>query len=167
MWDVRARKAVYELATGNNMVASLAWDSKRSSLYAATECGHIDRLGFYHDYRKAHIPNWAHRDPSIVPVEGRVDESLDVDEEFGDDNLVVGELCWPDRAYHGEDHFGYAFDSGEHRLCELSRHAGDVYILTLDPQSVMPSRRILIQLFFPYTEMLLCDDETRAVRSSL
>ncbi|QRW11836.1 WD40 domain protein [Ceratobasidium sp. AG-Ba] len=46
MWDVRARTSVYELATGNNAVTSLAWDSSNNALYAATERN-------YYDYRHA------------------------------------------------------------------------------------------------------------------
>ena len=35
-WDIRARAAVYELATGNNAVRALSWDAKRSALYATS-----------------------------------------------------------------------------------------------------------------------------------
>ena len=118
MWDVRARKAVYELATGNTGVASMAWDPKRSALYVATECIYMDRMGSHHDYRKARIPRWAHREsmPGTDAEEDGEDEGEDEedeDEDFDDDD----ERYWPDRAYHGEDYFGYAFDAGDHRLC--------------------------------------------------
>lgn len=56
VWDPRAKKLVYELATGNNSVQSLAWDVKRSTLYAATECMYMDRMGSTHEYRRAKIP---------------------------------------------------------------------------------------------------------------
>jgi hypothetical protein len=57
MWDIRARAAVYELSTGNNAVAGLAWDLKHSSLYAATECRCMDRMGNWRDYRRAIVPS--------------------------------------------------------------------------------------------------------------
>ncbi|KAG8678274.1 hypothetical protein FRC08_017924, partial [Ceratobasidium sp. 394] len=46
MWDVRARTPVYELATGNNQVKSLAWDSDHNCLYAATECSYQERRDY-------------------------------------------------------------------------------------------------------------------------
>ena len=46
VWDPRAKKLVYELATGNNAVHSLAWDAPRATLYAATECDAMDRMGY-------------------------------------------------------------------------------------------------------------------------
>ncbi|KAF8598017.1 hypothetical protein BDV93DRAFT_354678 [Ceratobasidium sp. AG-I] len=95
VWDVHARTPVYELATGNNGVSSLAWDAERNSLYAATETSHMDRLGNHHDYRRAKIPKHSNM-------------SHDDDED--------GERCWPKGAMHGEDQFGYAFDAGDHRL---------------------------------------------------
>ncbi|EPT01366.1 hypothetical protein FOMPIDRAFT_1120657 [Fomitopsis schrenkii] len=115
MWDVRGRKTVYELATGNNKVVSMAWDPKRSALYAATECIYMGRMGSHHDYRKARIPRWAHRQPMVdsdAAEEGEDEE----DDDDDDDDLDDDKRYWPDHAYHGEDHFGYAFDSGDHRL---------------------------------------------------
>lgn len=56
MVDVRARATVYTLGTGNNDVIALSWDSKRSTLYAATECEYQDRMGGHFDYRRATIP---------------------------------------------------------------------------------------------------------------
>ncbi|CUA72580.1 hypothetical protein RSOLAG22IIIB_10136 [Rhizoctonia solani] len=50
LFDIRARCCVYELSTGNNAVRSLAWDSTRNALYAATECSHKDWMGFRHNY---------------------------------------------------------------------------------------------------------------------
>jgi hypothetical protein len=101
MWDVRARAPVYELATGNNRVESLAWDSKRNSLYASTECTYMDRLGFRHGYRGGYMPD------RPLP------ENEDEDDEYDGDY----ERCWPDRAFHTEAYFGYTFDAGEHRVC--------------------------------------------------
>lgn len=96
MWDVRARAAVYELATGNNAVTSLAWDAKHHCLYAATECSYKDRLGFRHDYR-----------PAMIPRRGR--RGHDDEDDY---------RCWPEQAWHSEDYFEYAFDAGDHRICE-------------------------------------------------
>ncbi|OBZ70130.1 hypothetical protein A0H81_09812 [Grifola frondosa] len=110
MWDVRARAAVYELATGNNAVNAMAWDSRHSTLYAATECGNMDRLGSTFDYRKAKIPNWAKM------LYDRDADPQDVDDEEEEDEDDWEEECWPKNAYHGEDFYGYAFDAGEHRL---------------------------------------------------
>lgn len=98
MWDVRARAAVCEFATGNNAVQSLAWDSKRNCLYAATECNYMDRHGYRHGYRRAKIPRGGNDDD-------------DDDDDFE-------ERCWPSEAWHGEDYYEYAYDAGEHTLCE-------------------------------------------------
>ncbi|KAM5539294.1 hypothetical protein V8D89_007167 [Ganoderma adspersum] len=59
IWDIRAEECVYELATGNNAVAGLAWDDTRSSLYVATESRYINRMGLRTGYRRARIPRWA------------------------------------------------------------------------------------------------------------
>ena len=145
MWDVRARTFICELATGNNSVTSLAWDAGRSTLFAATECDHMDSRGNFHGYRRARIPKWAERVP-IAPgtepeghgrcdkarsVENRMDdedededEDMDEDEDDEDDdddddnNDDYGERCWPKGAYHDETSFGYALDSGENMICE-------------------------------------------------
>ncbi|KAI9061143.1 hypothetical protein FKP32DRAFT_985257 [Trametes sanguinea] len=110
LWDLRARSAVYELATGNTAVTALAWDAKRTTLYAATECDYMDRLGYTHGYRPAHIPGWAKQDP----VDEMDTEGADGDEE--DDDDYDGEHCWPENAPHDERYFGYAYDAGEHLL---------------------------------------------------
>ncbi|KII84429.1 hypothetical protein PLICRDRAFT_46338 [Plicaturopsis crispa FD-325 SS-3] len=93
LWDIRARTAVYELATGNNAVNALAWDSRHNTLYAATECSYMGRMGNNYGYREAKIPERLNPD--------------DYDEDY---------TCWPARAYHAEDHFGHFFDAGEHRI---------------------------------------------------
>lgn len=56
LWDIRSRSALYELSTGNNMVISLGWDEEDTTLYAATECLWMDRMGYRHDYRPAKDP---------------------------------------------------------------------------------------------------------------
>ncbi|CUA74740.1 hypothetical protein RSOLAG22IIIB_11457 [Rhizoctonia solani] len=104
VWDVRARACVYELATGNNAVQSLAWDAQNNCLYAATECEYVDRLGYNHDYRYAKIPG--NQNP------GANEDGMDDDEEED----VDYERCWPKQAWHKEDYFGYLFDAGEHRI---------------------------------------------------
>ncbi|CAE7057717.1 unnamed protein product [Rhizoctonia solani] len=103
VWDVRARACVYELATGNNAVQSLAWDAQNNCLYAATECAYMDRLGYHHDCRYAKIPK------SQMPEEFREDYEDDDDDYFEDE-----ERCWPKLAWHKEDYFGYLYDAGDH-----------------------------------------------------
>ncbi|GBE88277.1 predicted protein [Sparassis crispa] len=127
MWDVRARAVVYELGTGNNEVRSMAWDAAHSTLFAATECDYVDRLGYHHEYRRARIPRWA-EEPAWRGEEdedGKAkDEDTDMDEDSEDedeeeedeDENDDEERCWPAKAFHGEDYYGYAFDAGEHRL---------------------------------------------------
>ena len=59
VWDVRGKTAVYELGTGNNIVAGMAWDARRNSLFVATEFPRTKRTGEHGDYRPARIPRWA------------------------------------------------------------------------------------------------------------
>jgi hypothetical protein len=132
MWDVRARSAVYELATGNNAVESMVWDSKHNSLYAATQCDYIDRHGGHHGYRRAKIPKSTvlKAERQVMRVGGKNidsngdeddvdvdddDEAEDEDDEYDDDD---NDKAWPQDAFHNEDYFGYTFDAGEHRTCE-------------------------------------------------
>ena len=56
VWDPRGQKLVYELATGNNAVQGLVWDAPRNTLYAATECTYMDRMGYTNEYKRAQIP---------------------------------------------------------------------------------------------------------------
>lgn len=115
---------MYEVATGNNEVISLAWDAPRKSLYAATECSYMDRIGYRHGYRFAKIPNTPHnktnlgnwyRDPEAMEEE---DEEIPEDED--EDDEPDEEHGWPEQAWHDESAFGYAFDCGEHRICKSS-----------------------------------------------
>lgn len=115
MWDIRAKEAVYELATGNNAVVSMAWDSRHSALYAATECHYMDRMGLNHGYRAARIPRWADEFPEEHEDDEDAEE-LDIEEDEDDEDDL--DRCWPQGAYHGESYFGYAFDAGEHRIRE-------------------------------------------------
>jgi len=117
MWDIRARTAVYELATGNNAVVALAWDNAHHSLYAATECRYVDRMGGQHNYRKAEIPKLR----TETLTDGEADDEGDVEgeEDDEDEDANFGKK-WPKKAMHSEDYFGYPFDAAEHRLCTSS-----------------------------------------------
>ncbi|KAJ3546663.1 hypothetical protein NM688_g5488 [Phlebia brevispora] len=135
-WDLRAKRLVYELATGNNSVNSMVWDSNSLTLYAATECNYVDRLGNYHGYRPYRRPSYGdseNNSGSSSPVQtsrssyrarGTTFDDDDDDEEmdgYGDEDMEDSdefgeERCWPKGAIHEEDYFGYAFDGGEHRL---------------------------------------------------
>lgn len=112
VWDVRARAAAYELATGNNRVTSLAWDASRNTLYASTECVFVDTLGYHHNYRpgtKCEMNLGAPRPERRNGGRSRREEKED-DDDY--------EKCWPEKAWHFEDYYEYAFDSGDHRVCE-------------------------------------------------
>ena len=113
VWDPRAKAIVYELATGNNGVVSMAWDAPRSTLFAATRCSYRDRLG----YCRAKIPkqyDQYHKTDSLA----RGGAEMDVDGDESEDEDCLEERCWPERAYHDETYFGIALDAGGHRLCE-------------------------------------------------
>ncbi|KAL0578097.1 hypothetical protein V5O48_003915 [Marasmius crinis-equi] len=56
LWDVGARKLVYELSTGNTAVEGLSWDPERNTLYVATQCLYLGRMGDHYDYRIAKRP---------------------------------------------------------------------------------------------------------------
>ena len=96
LWDLRARAVVYDLSTGNNCVQAMAWDSKRSTLYAATDRDFHDYLSSRPLYRHARIPQWAKRNPAAID---------DVQRH------------WPRPACHREDYYGYAYDAPGHALC--------------------------------------------------
>ncbi|KAL1722118.1 WD40-repeat-containing domain protein [Schizophyllum commune] len=112
VWDPRARKLVYELATGNNSVVSFVWDAPRSTLYAATECDALDRAGTRHGYRIARIPI---DDDGIHDERGKAAEEPPKKRARMDDEYDE-ERGWPKRSYHDEKYFGYAWDCGDHRL---------------------------------------------------
>ncbi|KAG8730493.1 hypothetical protein FRC12_020235 [Ceratobasidium sp. 428] len=93
VWDIRARTPVYELATGNNRVQSLAWDPTRNHLYAATECSYQDWMGYRHDYEYTESgKRWTPESEDRRPK------------------------SWPENAWHLENHFDYMFDAGDHRI---------------------------------------------------
>ncbi|KAI0649478.1 hypothetical protein C8Q79DRAFT_999240 [Trametes meyenii] len=110
LWDLRAGACVYELSTGNNVVVRMVWDAPRNILYAATKNEYLDAQGRHVDYRRADIPRWAAR-------EGQVnDESRSTRWCDRDDEWDANQLSWPNRAFHEEDFFGYAYDAGGHAL---------------------------------------------------
>ncbi|EGN98975.1 hypothetical protein SERLA73DRAFT_73551 [Serpula lacrymans var. lacrymans S7.3] len=119
MWDVRAQAPVYDLATGNNAVVSLAWDERRNSLYAATECSYMDRMGSHHDYRNARK---VRRNENNEGAEAEMDDQDDdyedeeEDDNDDDDDDENDGRMWPTRAYHAEDYYGYTFDAASHRM---------------------------------------------------
>jgi hypothetical protein len=129
MWDIRARGSVYELATGNNAVADMVWDSERNVLYAATECNYIDRMGSHHDYRTAKLPKWqkaaearemwGNNDDNDIDMDESEDKSENDDDDDDNDDEDDDERCWPKHAHHTEGYFGYMFDAGDHTLCEI------------------------------------------------
>ncbi|KAF8311616.1 hypothetical protein DL93DRAFT_2083107 [Clavulina sp. PMI_390] len=108
LWDLRAHCAVYELSVGNNSVSSLGWDEEHQTLYAATECEALDRVGYHNNYRWAKAPSWEE------------DQWDGEDEEKG----------WPDNARHDEESFGVVFDAGRHSLFRYAfKDSADVSIL--------------------------------------
>ncbi|PSS03512.1 hypothetical protein PHLCEN_2v3980 [Hermanssonia centrifuga] len=117
-WDIRAKQLVYELSTGNNVVNSLVWNSRNSTLYAATECENMDRLGYHHDYRRAKPPRQPREDKMDEDGDEVEDDEDDYDEDE-DDDWDDEDRCWPSRAFHMENYFGEMFDAGEDRLLML------------------------------------------------
>ncbi|KAI5898084.1 uncharacterized protein SCHCODRAFT_02744383 [Schizophyllum commune H4-8] len=117
VWDPRAKKLVYELATGNNSVQSLAWDAPRSTLYAATECNALDRAGIRHGYGRLRMPDGddSIHDERGKPAEEPPKKRARIDAGGGEDEYDE-ERGWPKGAYHDEKYFGYAWDCGDHRL---------------------------------------------------
>ncbi|KAK4701279.1 RNA-dependent RNA polymerase, partial [Phenoliferia sp. Uapishka_3] len=112
--------ALYSLATGNNAVQAIAWQTSTNSLWAATECSYMDRMGGHHDYRKAKRSK-AERPSTQVNMDLDSDEEeySDKDDEYDDefdDKDDDGEYNWPEKAFHDEQSFGYTFDSASHQL---------------------------------------------------
>ncbi|KAJ7236628.1 hypothetical protein C8J57DRAFT_1376373 [Mycena rebaudengoi] len=125
LWDVRAAKMVYELATGNNEVVGLTWDDERNVLYATTSCGYVDRNGYNHGYRRAKIPRDEDTDGDDDPMS---DEEYDDEDE--DDEDDDHDHCWPAEAAHSETYFGHVFDAGEHRILRYAfKENPDSFIL--------------------------------------
>ncbi|KAI0072967.1 hypothetical protein K474DRAFT_1678259 [Panus rudis PR-1116 ss-1] len=136
LWDIRAKKVVYDLSTGNNAVEVLAWDSKRSTLYAATECMYVDRLGGFHGYRHARKPNFQEvcdnssesgseagdelpsgiDRPEPDDDEDMASDDDEEDEEEIEDDWDDEDQNWPKDAYHGENYYGKMYDAASHTL---------------------------------------------------
>ncbi|KIJ14224.1 hypothetical protein PAXINDRAFT_116270 [Paxillus involutus ATCC 200175] len=129
VWDVRARAVAYSMATGNNAVVTLAWDSTRNALYATTECTYTDRTGNPHSYRRAKIPEPQTESKPVVPAsseeaggasivveDANMDDEDDAIEEESQDDYNGNGHRWPKRAEHAEDYFGHTFDAGENRI---------------------------------------------------
>ncbi|KAJ7637301.1 hypothetical protein DFH06DRAFT_1054424 [Mycena polygramma] len=105
LFDIRASKFVYDLATGNNEVEGMAWDAHRNVLYVSTFNTNVDKNCQHDGYRPAKHPELdAAEDDSM----GDDDYDLDEDGDFL--------FAWPITAAHTEDYFGYVFDAGEHRI---------------------------------------------------
>ncbi|KAH9856605.1 quinon protein alcohol dehydrogenase-like superfamily [Lenzites betulinus] len=154
MWDIREQECVYELSTGNNAVSAMAWDDAHASLYVATTCPHVNRLGERAGYRRARIPTWAtwagvERDYKAYKASGPVspakpkpnpivvhDENGEVMSDEGEDGrgyydtesesgaededeideAYSADMRWPEKCFHRENYFGYAYDAGENML---------------------------------------------------
>ncbi|KAJ7128668.1 hypothetical protein C8R44DRAFT_873362 [Mycena epipterygia] len=104
LWDIRARKMVYELSTGNNDVNAMTWDDAQNALYVSTTCSFMDRNGYTSDYRRARLP--LSMLPEPVPRGGM--PNYDDEGPF--------DKCWPKRAKHAEGYWGAVFDAGNHRI---------------------------------------------------
>ncbi|KAI0311303.1 hypothetical protein OF83DRAFT_1177712 [Amylostereum chailletii] len=113
VWDVRARRPLYELSTGNNEVSSMEWDAPRQTLYAATDCTYRTWLGTREGYRPARFDRMKRPSPDDEGSDEDEDEKKDL---YKDDPWDAKSKCWPREAYHLEHSFGYPLDSGEHRI---------------------------------------------------
>ncbi|KAH9838317.1 uncharacterized protein C8Q71DRAFT_750419 [Rhodofomes roseus] len=98
-WDIRAKKCIYELSTGNTSVEGLAWSSAQSTLYAATSTSYQDWIGNHFSYRDCKVPSGT----DILPPK-----------------KMHNNLYWPDRAIHVENAFGYVYDAGTHVMLRYS-----------------------------------------------
>lgn len=96
----------------------MAWDADRNTLYAATECRYIDRLGRNYDYRPAKLPK-----DQLDQYRGDMGEAIegeDEDEDESEDNQEDWhDRAWPKNAFHGESYWGYTFDAARHTICKL------------------------------------------------
>ncbi|KAF7796459.1 hypothetical protein EIP86_007636 [Pleurotus ostreatoroseus] len=120
LYDLRAEKVVYDLATGNNEVTSLAWETCNSSLYASTLCPYVDDQGYR--YRSQYRPYKPPKPRRVADrqTETEEDDFIDSDEDSSDDDYtragwVDWDKCWPTIA-RSEGYFRHEFDAREHRL---------------------------------------------------
>lgn len=115
----------------------MVWDSTHNALFASTECNYFDSFGRNHGYRRAKIPAVSRKgsgrlaDSETVVSDdrgvARASGSQDSDDEDGsddpsdddDDHDDYEDRCWPIEAFFAEDYFGYVYDAGRHKICEL------------------------------------------------
>ncbi|KAJ7017732.1 hypothetical protein C8F04DRAFT_1154867 [Mycena alexandri] len=64
LWDIRARKMIYELSIGNNSVNGMTWNDAQNALYVSTTCSFMDRNGYTSGYRRARLPSSMHPTPA-------------------------------------------------------------------------------------------------------
>ncbi|KAK7036190.1 hypothetical protein R3P38DRAFT_2910941 [Favolaschia claudopus] len=114
LWDVRARKLVYELSTGNNAVVSMAWDEPRSCLYVSTACDYMDRMGDNFGYRRAKVTRRRRKGGETSEAEEDEEEEEEEEDEYDSDEYDYDGPCWPKNAAFAEDYFGHLFDAGDH-----------------------------------------------------
>ncbi|KAJ7438782.1 hypothetical protein B0H11DRAFT_1829022 [Mycena galericulata] len=121
-WDVRGKRMVYELSTGNTQVTGMAWHEAHCALYVSTTCEYMDQYGRSRGYRHAKVPRTAR----TLDLEGEdSDEDYDSDDDDDDDGP-----CWPKNAAHAEDYFGHLFDAGDHRIFRYAfKEAPDISVL--------------------------------------
>lgn len=117
IWSVTANKPLYKLATGNNAVVSLVWDTSRQTLYAATSCPNLDRNSFAVGYRPFNASEKEKRKArerrtAAAGAFASMGQPMNTD---GEDPFPG--RGWPSRASHKEDAFGEAVDTGEHAIC--------------------------------------------------
>ncbi|KAK7063417.1 hypothetical protein R3P38DRAFT_2756354 [Favolaschia claudopus] len=103
LWDLRARKMLYELSTGNNSVNGMTWDDSTNSLYVCTTCDYVG--GDRGTYRRARLPQ------SMLPEPVPGPRGMP---NYDDAGSFV--KCWPRQAAHEEGYWGEVFDAGQHRI---------------------------------------------------
>ncbi|KAJ7479389.1 hypothetical protein B0H11DRAFT_2423573 [Mycena galericulata] len=120
-WDVRGKRMVYELSTGNTQVTGMAWHEAHCALYVSTTCEYMDQYGRSRGYRHAKVPRTAR----TLDLEGE-----DSDEDYDSDDDDDDGPCWPKNAAHAEDYFGHLFDAGDHRIFRYAFKEGpDISVL--------------------------------------
>ena len=108
---MRNRRLVYELSTGNTEVGGLAWDGQRNTLYAATECNYLGRMGDHYGYRVAKRPKppqealgrARNNDTKFKKTKTVYRDSSDHEEGDGDEHMGEEVEYWED--YNTEDEF--------------------------------------------------------------
>jgi hypothetical protein len=148
VWDVRARAVAYSMATGNNAVVTLAWDSTRNALYATTECTYTDRTGNPHSYRRAKIPEPQTESKPVVPASSEEaggasivvedanmddeDEWVDEDEDEDEDGNGLAVDCYAAFRSAIEEESQDDYNGNGHRWPKRAEHAEDYFGHTFD-----------------------------------